>query len=270
MCPRDKHMTREIGYMDFNLYKTIISRDACWTHDIEFCGFGEPLLHNDIVEMIIFAKSHGINIGITSNSTLLDEPLAEALITAGLDFACLDFSGTYENYEKIKKGAFFDETLKNLINFLILAIDKNVFTVIQFIQMKENESDLAEFLELFQNYEKSPNVHLRLKYYDSFAGTMKKQKIQNRKPCPIPWQSVCVLWNGEVVPCCRDFNAKALLGNLNDKDLTTIWNDKPMQQLRKNHLGLDFYEDHLCKYCTEFYSFNKRFAPLLDIRRFLK
>ena len=50
-----------------------------------FGGLGEPLLHPRILEMILEAKGAGARTEVTSNGTLLTEPMQNGLLQAGLD-----------------------------------------------------------------------------------------------------------------------------------------------------------------------------------------
>jgi len=48
-------------------------------------GFGEPLVHPRIVDMVALARTLGVGITLTTNGLLLDRAMAEALSKAGLD-----------------------------------------------------------------------------------------------------------------------------------------------------------------------------------------
>jgi len=50
-CPYPQ-MTREKGYMDFDLFKTIINQLASWNRGIWVSGIGESLLHPRIFDML--------------------------------------------------------------------------------------------------------------------------------------------------------------------------------------------------------------------------
>ena len=61
--------------------------------------------------------------------------------------------------------------------------------------------------------------------------------------------SIC--WDGTVVPCCFDFFKTYILGNVNQKTLKEIWNDKPMIQLRHSMLNNTYMSfNKLCKDCV--------------------
>jgi len=70
--------------MDFNLYRTVIDRLG-GISEVTLTGWGEPLLHPKIVEMVKYAKEKGKWVSLTSNGSLLTENLAKQLTQAGLD-----------------------------------------------------------------------------------------------------------------------------------------------------------------------------------------
>lgn len=61
---------------------------------IAFWGFGEPLLHPDILRMIAAAHNLGIQTEIITNGFLLDDAMALGLLQAGLDTICFSIDGT--------------------------------------------------------------------------------------------------------------------------------------------------------------------------------
>lgn len=59
-----------------------------------FCGRGEPLLHPRFQELAGLAKASGLNTVLITNGTLIDEPMAGALVDSGLDLVRVSFWGT--------------------------------------------------------------------------------------------------------------------------------------------------------------------------------
>lgn len=71
-----------------------------------------------------------------------------------------------------------------------------------------------------------------------------------RYPCPRLWNSMTILSNGDVVPCCIDYEALEPMGNVKDKSLHEIWVDDPFQEFRKLHIERKFDDVKLCRECT--------------------
>ena len=78
-------------------------------------GWGEPLLHPHLPAMIQMAKAAGSRVGTTTNGMLLDTPLAEALVDAGLDVIAFSLAGTRAaTNDRVRAGTHLDQVLKNM------------------------------------------------------------------------------------------------------------------------------------------------------------
>ena len=85
--------------------------------EIRFFLAGEPLFNPHLAEYIQMAKARGLLTNIHSNGTYMPPERIEALIGAGLDKISFSFDGeSAEEYEKIRIGANYDHTFKNLKN----------------------------------------------------------------------------------------------------------------------------------------------------------
>ena len=88
------------------------------TPTVFFGGFGEPLAHPDIVEMVAQAKALGAPVELITNGTLLTEDLSRQLIEAGLDVLWVSLDGaTPESYADVRLGAALPQVLENLAGF---------------------------------------------------------------------------------------------------------------------------------------------------------
>ena len=54
--------------------------------------------------------------------------------------------------------------------------------------------------------------------------------------CKFLWESVVIAWDGRVVPCCFDYDAKMVLGDLKRSSLAEIWNSPAYVELRRAEL----------------------------------
>lgn len=85
---------------------------------IFFGGFGEPLAHSSIVEMVAQAKALGGRVELITNGTLLTKNMSLQLIAAGLDLLWVSLDGaTPESYADVRLGAALPEVQANLKAF---------------------------------------------------------------------------------------------------------------------------------------------------------
>ncbi len=124
-----------------------------------FGGFGEPLSHPDIVEMIRQAKLLGTKVELITNATLLTKEKSLALINAGLDMLWVSLDGAKpESYADIRLGATLPKVLQNLAQFRDAVgetgskrdcfIDIKTQLGIVFVAMKRNIADLPNVIDI--------------------------------------------------------------------------------------------------------------------------
>ena len=126
---------------------------------INAIGIGEPLLNENIFEMIRLGKeglpSHG-TFSLTTNATLIDESIANRLVASGLDDLVVSIDGACaETYNNIRSGANFDDVLNKVE--LINKAKKNAGSQtphigVEFVAMKDNVDELPQVVDLAAQY----------------------------------------------------------------------------------------------------------------------
>jgi radical SAM protein with 4Fe4S-binding SPASM domain len=81
-----------------------------------------------------------------------------------------------------------------------------------------------------------------------FANTGDKNKLLNQ--CWRMWQGCVVTWDGSIVPCCFDKDAKYKLGQLKSESFNSIWFSDEYNKFRKSILKSRNQID-ICNNCTE-------------------
>lgn len=95
MCVR-QYWDEPLADLSWVAYDRLIAglREMGTCRQMAFWGFGEPLLHPDILRMIAAAHQLGIKTEIITNGFLLDDAMALGLIEAGLDTIVFSIDGT--------------------------------------------------------------------------------------------------------------------------------------------------------------------------------
>ncbi|MEB2308860.1 MAG: radical SAM protein [Candidatus Brocadiaceae bacterium] len=127
MCPRESFNLAEKDIPP-DLFKKIIDRIET-AHNIILTGWGEPLLHPELMNMILYAKSKGHHVGVTTNGLLL-APFIEKLVdTVDKLTVSLD---SIEEYPEVTDGHPSNNVVqKNIKSFLQRrgTMRKPVFTI---------------------------------------------------------------------------------------------------------------------------------------------
>ncbi|MCR4395057.1 MAG: SPASM domain-containing protein, partial [Dehalococcoidales bacterium] len=115
-------------------------------------GFGEPLMHPGIVDMV--EKLHALNarVEIITNGTLLTKEMSEALIQAGISTLWVSIDGARpESYADIRLGAELDNVIRNITYFSNYFHHHGLTRIqlgIVFVMMRRNIADLPQIRDL--------------------------------------------------------------------------------------------------------------------------
>jgi MoaA/NifB/PqqE/SkfB family radical SAM enzyme len=129
-----------------------------------FGGFGEPLFHPGIIDMIRQVKASGCEVELITNGTLLTRDISRQLIRAGLDMLWVSLDGaTPQSYTDIRLGAALPQVLENLNHFREATYGRTSYSEcagippvmhtklgIAFVAMKRNIADLPAVIEIGQ------------------------------------------------------------------------------------------------------------------------
>lgn len=126
---------------------------------INFIGIGEPLLNENIFDMIQLGRKNlppkGV-IDLTTNATLIGDNTAVKLIDSGLTNIVISFDGACaQTYNRIRNGADFNDVLKRieLLNRTKAARNKSIRIGVEFVAMKDNVDDLPQLVDLASQYD---------------------------------------------------------------------------------------------------------------------
>jgi MoaA/NifB/PqqE/SkfB family radical SAM enzyme len=241
-CPTPRDMKRKKGYMNLATFKRIINLNP-ELERIYLTNWGEPLIHPEIVQMIGYAHSKGKHTAITTNGTNLSRELSQALIENGLDLIKVSVDGNKKTYEKIRDYSY-EKVESNIKEFLDVRkkLGKNTWVEVSMLVFEETQHEIEEFLNKWEPL--VDFVNLQPKFF-----TIKRGKYT---PCRDLWRILVVLWNGDVVPCCADFEGILTLGDAKKTNLQVIFKSLAMKELRKMHLKKK--PPNLCASCSPYYA----------------
>ncbi|MHC4140002.1 MAG: radical SAM protein, partial [Planctomycetota bacterium] len=105
---------------------------------ILFSG-GEPLMREDLMELITYARDKGLRAVISTNGTLITEEKAEELKKFGLSYVGISLDGLKETNDKFRgiEGAF-DDALQGIRNCMKVGIKVGL----RFTINKRNAQDI--------------------------------------------------------------------------------------------------------------------------------
>ena len=152
MCPvtvlADRWPRRDMRWETFEGIARAFEH-ATWVY---LQGWGEPLLHRRIFDMIARAKSAGCRVGFTTNGSRLTQRTGERLLELGLDLLAVSIAGaTAATHEAIRVGSDFARLTENLRRFLRLRGERSSATPkveVFFLMTRTNLAELPRAVEL--------------------------------------------------------------------------------------------------------------------------
>jgi len=124
--------------------------------EIFFGGYGEPLSHPDIIDMIRGVKNLGARVGLVSNGTLLSPALSQALIQSGLDKLWISLDNIHRGSILKDQGTYSQQNvIKNLEVFLDLKHNRQASPDVGlvFVLTRSNSSEAQELLDLGKKFD---------------------------------------------------------------------------------------------------------------------
>ncbi|MDP2939856.1 MAG: radical SAM/SPASM domain-containing protein [Candidatus Omnitrophota bacterium] len=260
----NEQMARKRGFMDDNLFKSII--DQCVYHGIPNVlvqGFGEPLLDKDYVSKIRLAKEKGIKfVHCVTNGVLLNKALSEELINAGLDYIYISIdAATPEVYsqvhhlpsKQIPSDDFFTivENIEQLINIKKKNRTKKPFIEVRFKDFELNKKDLICFMDKYRGRVDKVNIYMNITNWPGSTIRNNLPRVRMLKfPCFNLWSTLYVSYEGKVSLCCQDYECKVVIGDVKKESLIEIWNGHKLKNFRTLHLENKFDEISICGDCV--------------------
>lgn len=257
MCPRDKHEHgREHGIMDQAAYERSIDEvTALGAQKVVLTGFGEPMLDKRLELKIAYAKSKGLSTYIISNGSILNSKRARTILEAGLDEIRVSFYGMQPaTYNAVMQGLDFDKTMKGMTEFLRLRDELGAKTRVQvsYLEMEENKIDTGRFQEYWESRADAIEIWRPHNFGDGRSYRERLDEVEVKTTCGRPENGpLQIQWNGEVIPCCYDYNNQIILGNAFTQPVLDVLNGPKYRLLRWAHRTKHFEVFPYCDQCDQ-------------------
>ncbi len=262
MCPRGKgKMKRPVGFMPLRTLELVLSQADRSQKLMRLHHFGEAVLHPDFPEFVRLTREAGFIPTISLNPASLNEELIERLIKSGPGIVC--FSLDSLRSDRLYRIRGIKESAEYCLKMIRLFIEKSrlsglpIFKIIQMVSLEVNRDERDRFLELKDIFQ-GDDIHVYISKNYGFGDlTLIKETDSGEEnavlagafPCSAPFDEVAILWNGDVVLCCYDYDAYNVIGNINDTPLSQIWTGQRVEKMRTIFYTTTTSTLPLCKDC---------------------
>ena len=272
-CPSGlRSFTRPTGMLQERVFSKVIDELAPVLTNLTFYFQGEPYLNPKFLEMVRYASKKNIFTSTSTNAHYLNDEQARQTVESGLDRLIVSIDGVSQNtYEQYRIGGQLSKVVegtKNVIAWKRKLKSRTPHVVFQFLVVRANEHDIPRLHQLAKemgvdevklktaqiyDYENgSPLIPENPKYsrYEKTENGLFKAKNPLLDQCWKMWSSCVITWDGQVVPCCFDKDAKHVMGDVTKQSFVEIWKSEPYQQFRQSILR-SRSEIEICKNCSE-------------------
>jgi len=269
-CPTGNNsITRNMGKMDLELFKSIIDQVYKRTFYLNLFLQGEPFLHPELCEFAMYARSKKMYVTISTNGHFFKPDTCEKIIHSGIQKIIVSLDGvSKESYEKYRLGGNFEkvkEGIKLLSEVKKRKHSRYPYIVIQMLVNSFNEHEIPEMkvltkeigannleLKSMQIYNNSQFLPRNEKYnrytFDFNNNLVLKNNLHNK--CFRLWSTAVFTSNGDLIACCYDKNAEHCFGNINNSNFKNLWKSKHFNDYRSGILK-DRKKVQICNNCLE-------------------
>lgn len=272
-CPSGlRQFSRATGMLEPTFFAKGIMELGKQLHSLTFYFQGEPYLNPAFTDMVKKANSENIFTITSTNAHYLSASNAEKTILSGLDKLIISIDGIdQQSYERYRVGGDLAKVLegtKEILKQKKRLKSRHPHVVWQFVVFKHNEHQVplvkklgkelgvdqvqiktAQVYDFENGSDLIPESGNFARYKKNETGRFElKNKLLNQ--CWRMWQSCVITWDGKVVPCCFDKDAKHAMGELTNTSFKEIWKSKAYQNFRASVL-ISRKEIDICANCSE-------------------
>ena len=272
-CPSGlRSFTRPTGMLKETVFTNVIDQLSPVLMNLTFYFQGEPYLNPKFLDMVRYASDKNVFTTTSTNGHYLTDEAARRTVESGLDRLIISIDGvSQDTYEQYRVGGFLNKVLEGtdtILKWKKKLKSRTPHVVFQFLVVKANEKDIPQLYQLankmgvdevklktaqIYDYEHGSELipenpkYSRYKKNDNGLFSIKNPLLNQ---CWKMWSSCVITWDGKVVPCCFDKDAKHVMGDLNQQSFEEIWTSEPYQEFRQSILR-SRSEIEICKNCSE-------------------
>lgn len=237
------------------IFKRIADECGQYGAYLRLSGGGEPMLHPQAVELMVYAKAQGCKIGLITNGSRFTEEGLTTLIQAGIDV--IEFSvdaGDEETYNWVRPGLDWETLNRNVklavkLRNTLQAPAKIIVSVInqEGVDVEAAERYWSKIVD---------NVQIR-KYLtwgyneDKSADAAPYLSPEERIPCPWLFERLNIDSRGDVTLCGEDIAFNEKFANITERSIKEIWNGPEFAYFRERHIARHGDDIPICKQCPD-------------------
>jgi radical SAM protein with 4Fe4S-binding SPASM domain len=242
-----------------------------WQPHVNLHHRGEPFLHPNIAEIIRRVSGAGAHVTLHTGGLVSAPAPVEALFAAGLRELVISLgAATPERFTALRPGADRAAVIERTRESLTARRPHGPRVIVEVFALGDARRELASASDLFAA---APPDAIHLRPVHNWAGATSQgpggrdQGSGIRSRCLFPFYAMVVLWDGRVVACPQDFDARLVVGAVDEDDLESIWAGEALCRLRRRSRA-DLAADEPCRACDRLHRRGLLGLPMEELQVF--
>lgn len=239
------------SFMTTEMAKRMIDEsDELGVPAIKMNSRGESTIHPDYTEIMRYAqqKDSFFDILVNTNGNCPEKAIPGLMCASKLMFSLDSFKP--DTYAIMRKGGNLRKALLTIFEVLKRG-HENVWIRRVITDDNKHENFVQDAKDHFGQNIKVSEHYVFDRNVQRFDDTWERQY------CGYPSQRLMVTSIGQVLPCCVDWKAEMVVGDVNKQSLIQIWNGPTMWHLRRE-LRENVFKSEICKNCTTFMAYKRK------------
>ena len=251
---------KDVPNMPERIFKLIADESGPHGAYLRISGGGEPMLHPQATELLVYAKKVGCKIGLITNGSAFTERNSRALLAAGVDMIEFSVDACDEQtYSVVRKGLKWDRLLRNARR--MLAIRDQIKSKSKIIASGVNQQGVdIDAVERFWREDVGVDNFIKRKFLTWGTNTSLTADRSadpapylntDEVPCPFIFERLNIDIRGNVIVCGYDIAANTSMGMVGLQTIGEIWHGDGFRFYREKHLAGRGKDISMCRTCPD-------------------
>jgi organic radical activating enzyme len=225
---------------------------------LTLAGVGDPLLHEQVFELIAAAQHAGVRAIHLETDLLPDDPtVIDRLVASGIDVVSVHLpAATAATYAAVMGVDHFAQAIENIRAFVTRRHELGQGVPILVPTFVKCQANLAEMEAWYDQWLRALNAAV-IRGPGDFPGLIDDCGVADMSPpkrraCSRLWSRMTMLSDGRVASCEQDPTGQQIVGDVRTQSISEIW-QRGLSELRGLHTRGWLSDTRLCAACREWH-----------------
>lgn len=251
---------RDAPFMSEAIFKKIADESGPHEAFLRISGGGEPMLHPQATELLVYAKEVGCKVGLITNGSKFNDDNLRTLLSVGVDM--IEFSVDAcdaEAYSVVRKGLEWEVLVTAVRRAVELRAELRSPSKIVCSAVHQQGVDI-DAVEKFWIEGIGVDYLIKRKFLTWGVNTTLDSERsadptayldEENSPCPFIFERLNIDSRGNIMVCGYDISANTSMGNVQTETIFDIWHNEGFTFYRDKHLEGKGADIPLCSGCPD-------------------